>query len=91
MTYKVNGKKHYYELELRKLLFINMKKRRTARIYWRGCSESAKWEKDGTIRGIGRLGGREMAKPIIYKSFDQWFRESIIEEDVLNIEIKNGE
>lgn len=87
-VFRINGKEKYITVEdLKKLLLKNMKKRKQVRIYWNNCSESARLLKDGTIKALGRLGGRDWKKHVIYKDFDNWFDESIIKENTIDIKL----
>jgi hypothetical protein len=88
-VFRINGEERYTTVEnLKKLLLENMKKKRQVRVYWKNCSESARLLKDGTIKALGRLGGRDWKEHVMYKNFDNWFEESIIKENSIDIELK---
>lgn len=88
-VFRINGEDRYTTVEnLKKLLLENMKKKKQVRVYWENCSESARLLKDGTIKALGRLGGRDWKKHVVYKDFDNWFEESIIKENSIDIKLK---
>lgn len=90
--FRINGKERYITVgDLKKLLLENMKKRKQVRVYWKNCSENARLLKDGTVKALGRIGERDWHKHTIYKDFDNWFKESIIEETSLDIRLNLDE
>lgn len=88
-VFKINGEEKYIsEEDLKRSLLEHMGKGKKVRVYWERCSENAKLLPDGTIKALGRIGGYDWHKHIIYKDFNNWFEESIIKERALDIEFK---
>jgi len=90
--FTINGEESYEDdNDVKEFLLRHLQARKHVRIHWRGCSESARLLKNGTIKALGRVGGRDLAEPFIYEDVDAWFAGSIIEEEALDIEVNRME